>query len=159
MGVTKIFSEFDKVFVKNRKKGRKKLPRKKEAIGKGEKMICDDDVTFCSHDEKIKKAEETLVDPSTKIRLIDESKIPILDVTQDIMEQIPQFTDVKEFPYKGNFLSFENRMALMYVDYDEDEMKWKDVNELPFDFSMEVGFDAFKKEVQKWQSDFENGLK
>ena len=28
-GVTKIFSEFDKVFVKNRKKGRKKLPRKK----------------------------------------------------------------------------------------------------------------------------------
>ena len=28
-GITKIFSQFDKVFVKNRKKGRKKLPRKK----------------------------------------------------------------------------------------------------------------------------------
>ena len=28
-GVTKIFSQFDKVFVKNRKKGRKKLPRKR----------------------------------------------------------------------------------------------------------------------------------
>ena len=28
-GVTKIFSQFDKVFVKNRKRGRKKLPRRK----------------------------------------------------------------------------------------------------------------------------------
>jgi hypothetical protein len=28
-GVTNIFSQFDKVFVKNRKKGRKKIPRKK----------------------------------------------------------------------------------------------------------------------------------
>lgn len=133
--------------------------QKKEAIQKGETMICNDDVTFCDHNAKIKKAEDALVDPSTKIRLIDESKIPAIDVTQDITEQIPQFTDVKEFPYKGNFLSFENRMSLMYVDYDEDKQKWNDVDELPFDFSMEVGFDAFKKEVQKWQSDFDNGLK
>jgi hypothetical protein len=89
------------------------------------------------------------------MRLIDESKIPILDLTQDIIEQIPKFTDVKEFPYKGNFLSFDNRMSLMYVDYDEENQKWKDMEDLPFNFSMEVGFDAFKKEVLAWKEIFD----
>lgn len=136
--------------------------RKKSAKSKGEKIICDDDITFRVHDAKIKKAEEVLQDPATKIRLIDESKILAFvpnPQPSDDENTYMEFKDVREFPYRGNFLSFDNRMSLMYVDYDEDKKKWKDIEELPFDFSMEVGFDAFKREVQAWQSDFEKGLK
>ncbi|MGB6463676.1 MAG: hypothetical protein WBF38_05580 [Nitrosotalea sp.] len=96
---------------------------KKDAISKGKNKIENDDITFCQHDKKIKRALEILKDPATKIPLIDESKIPILDLNQSIIDQIPAFTDVKDFPYEGYFLSFDNRMSLMYVDYDEKKPK------------------------------------
>lgn len=133
--------------------------KKKEAAKNGKIIIENDDITFSSHTEKIKSAEEVLQDPSTKMRLIDESKIPVLDLNQDIIEQIPEFTDVKEFPYKGDFLSLENRISLMYVDYDEDAKKWKDMEDLPFNFSMEVGFDAFKRELLAWKENFDSKCK
>lgn len=133
--------------------------RKKEALYYGDTMVSDDKITFSNHDEKIKRAEEVLKDPMTKIRLIDVNQVQPLDLTKDIIEQIPQFTDVSKFPYKpDNFLSFDNRMSLMYADYDETTGKWKDVDELPLNSSMEVGFDAFKEEVVDWQGRFEKGL-
>jgi AbiV family abortive infection protein len=133
--------------------------RKKDAIKKDWKMISNDDITFRNHDVKIKRAEAELKDPTIGISLIDISKIPELDLSQDIAEQIPQFTDVREFPSKGKFLSFENRMSLMYVDYDTNKLEWKEVDYFIPAVTMEVAFDAFKKEVEDWQSDFGKGLK
>ena len=132
--------------------------RKKEAISKGWKMISNDDITFRDHDAKIKRAEAELKDPAIGISLIDESKIPIFDLNPSI-DQILAFTDVREFPSKGKFLSFENRISLMYVDYDTNKQEWRDIEYFIPRVTMEVGFDAFKNEVKDWQSDFEKGLK
>lgn len=33
--------------------------------------------------------------------------------------------------------------------------KWKDMEKVPFDFNMELGYDAFKKEVEAWKTNFE----
>jgi AbiV family abortive infection protein len=129
--------------------------RKKDAEEKGLDMIKNDPVTFKDHDEKLKKAES--YNPSLGVKLIDESTIPTLD-PKKLLESIDmpefQFKGRDEFQYEGSFLRFENRLNLLYVDYDEERKAWRTPPSLPLALELSFAFEALAEALQCWKTKF-----
>lgn len=108
-----------------------------------------DNVTFTDHKARINEAKSNLTCPEIKILTIDISQIPQFGTSS------VEFKPITSFPIQGDFLSHENRMAVMYVDYENNQWVEK---EMPSYFEMTSAFDKFKSEVEVWKNNFESSL-
>ncbi|MDE1845409.1 MAG: AbiV family abortive infection protein [Thaumarchaeota archaeon] len=112
--------------------------------------ITKDTVTFHDHDAKIKEAESTFKNPTSKIRVIDIAKVPEYNPNVEI-----EFKTVEGYATSGDFLGFDNRLDALYVDYKNNT--WVEPN-MPSNFEMESGFVAFRGDLEKWKNDYEQGI-
>lgn len=113
-------------------------------------IISNDNVTFTDHDAKIREAEATFTNPTSRIRVIDLNTVPEFQPNMEI-----EFRTVENFATSGDYLSFSNRLDALYVDYKNNN--WVEPN-MPSIFEIESGIIAFRGDLTKWKSDYENGV-
>lgn len=116
--------------------------RKDDAKSKGLSEIVNDDVTFNKHDKKIERAFDTVNNSLARIKLYEE------------VEAIPFGQELKfqEFKEKGEFVDVDNRLALLFVDYNKKTKKFEMEVPLPLGFSLDSALHAFKQGVKTWKS-------
>lgn len=112
--------------------------------------ITNDTVTFHDHDIKIKEAESTFKNPTSKIRVIDIAKVPEYKPHAEM-----EFNTVEEYSTSGDLLGFYNRLDALYVDYKNNN--WVELD-MPSNFEMESGFIAFREDLERWKDDYERGI-
>lgn len=113
-------------------------------------VISNDNIIFTDHDAKIKEAEATFKNTTSKIRVIDLTAVPEFKQGMEV-----EFKTVEKFATSGDYLSFGNRLDALYVDYKNN--KWVEPN-MPSIFEIESGIVAFKGDLARWRSDYENGV-
>lgn len=100
----------------------------------------EDEITFSNHKAKLEMAE-------TEINAL--ARIKLYKFPEYTYPEIGEFGEAQDV---GDFLSEDNRLKLLLVDYDEGKNQWIEGGfEIPLSFSVKEALDSFKKDLQKWK--------